>query len=144
MQNIQEDDLQHLQLFTEYGRLAALESDYEGTPFQKLVFLVRDWSYPYEAPYGAQGGEDLLERRLQVSDTQHEELQQLRLHIRSCFSSIECFLLPHPGLVVATSPNFDGRIDGELGVRLNFTWLHRRVQEEEKREKKGKGKKEEQ
>ena len=32
--NIQEDDLQHLQLFTEYGRLA-LEDSGE-TPFQKL------------------------------------------------------------------------------------------------------------
>ena len=32
--NIQEDDLQHLELFTEYGRLA-LEDSGE-TPFQKL------------------------------------------------------------------------------------------------------------
>ena len=51
--NIQEDDLQHLEMFTEYGRLA-LEDSGE-TPFQKLQFLVRDWSYPYEAPWGAEG-----------------------------------------------------------------------------------------
>ena len=36
--NIQEDDLQHLQLFTEYGRLAIEDSG--ETPFQKLMFLV--------------------------------------------------------------------------------------------------------
>jgi atlastin len=81
-QNIQEDDLQHLQvsdwpfhmtpciiynfwqLFTEYGRLAL--EDCGDKPFQKLQFLVRDWSYPYEAGYGAEGGKQILKKRLQV------------------------------------------------------------------------------
>ncbi len=106
--NIQEDDLQHLELFTEYGRLA-LEDSGE-TPFQKLQFLVRDWSYPYEAPWGADGGRDLVARRLEVSERQHPELQDLRRHIKNCFSSIEGFLLPHPGLKVSTDPAFDGRM----------------------------------
>ncbi|KAH8030233.1 hypothetical protein HPB51_006665 [Rhipicephalus microplus] len=97
-QNIQEDDLQHLQLFTEYGRLA--QQDMSEKPFQKLLFLVRDWSYPYDADYGANGGRAILEKRLQISDRQHQELQQLRKHIRSCFSEIGCFLMPHPGLKV--------------------------------------------
>ncbi|XP_055679839.1 atlastin isoform X2 [Lutzomyia longipalpis] len=107
-QNIQEDDLQHLQLFTEYGRLALADSG--KTPFQRLQFLVRDWSFPYEAPYGAEGGEMILKRRLEVSDKQHPELQSLRRHIKSCFSKIACFLMPHPGLTVATNPKFDGRL----------------------------------
>ncbi|XP_065167409.1 atlastin isoform X2 [Atheta coriaria] len=107
-QNIQEDDLQHLQLFTEYGRLALADSG--KIPFQRLQFLVRDWSYPYEADYGASGGKKILNKRLQVSDKQHPELQSLRNHIRSCFSEIACFLMPHPGLDVATSPSFDGRL----------------------------------
>jgi len=106
--NIQEDDLQHLELFTEYGRLA-LEDSGE-TPFQKLQFLVRDWSYPYEAQWGAQGGKDLVARRLEVSERQHPELQNLRRHIKNCFSSIEGFLMPHPGLRVSTDPAFDGRM----------------------------------
>ncbi|KAJ2938556.1 hypothetical protein O0L34_g13052 [Tuta absoluta] len=107
-QNIQEDDLQHLQLFTEYGRLALEDSG--RTPFQRLQFLVRDWSFPYEAAYGADGGRTILERRLKVSDKQHPELQSLRKHITSCFSEIACFLMPHPGLKVATNPHFDGRL----------------------------------
>ncbi|XP_047994039.1 atlastin [Leguminivora glycinivorella] len=108
-QNIQEDDLQHLQLFTEYGRLALEDSG--RTPFQRLQFLVRDWSFPYEAAYGAEGGNTILQRRLKVSDKQHPELQSLRKHITSCFSEIACFLLPHPGLRVATNPQFDGRLE---------------------------------
>ena len=85
--NIQEDDLQHLELFTEYGRLA-LEDNGE-KPFQKLQFLVRDWSYPYEAPWGAKGGAQIVSRRLEVNARQHAELQDLRKHIHSCFSHIE-------------------------------------------------------
>uniref|UniRef100_A0A8C2EUC3 Atlastin 3 n=1 Tax=Cyprinus carpio TaxID=7962 RepID=A0A8C2EUC3_CYPCA len=76
-QNIQEDDLQQLQLFTEYGRLAMDE-----------IFL----------------------KPFQVKQTQHEELQTVREHIHSCFTSISCFLLPHPGLKVATSPAFSGQL----------------------------------
>ncbi|KAM4591403.1 atlastin-2 isoform 1-T1 [Odontesthes bonariensis] len=118
-QNIQEDDLQHLQLFTEYGRLA-MEEIYS-KPFQSLMFLIRDWSYPYEHNYGLKGGNSFLERRLQVKPMQHEELQNVRKHIHSCFSSIGCFLLPHPGLKVATNPYFDGRlkdIDGDFKQEL--------------------------
>lgn len=107
--NIQEDDLQHLQLFTEYGRLA-LEDDAVSKPFQKLLFLVRDWSFPYEAQYGSKGGEVILKRRLAISDKQHPELQSLRKHIQSCFDDIACFLMPHPGLKVATNPEFNGRL----------------------------------
>lgn len=114
-QNIQEDDLQHLQLFTEYGRLAMEDSTER--PFQRLQFLVRDWSFPYEAEYGMSGGHKILERRLQISDKQHPELQQLRRHISSCFNNISCFLMPHPGLRVATNPNFDGRL---LDIEFDF------------------------
>ncbi|XP_060071840.1 atlastin-2-like [Ylistrum balloti] len=122
-QNIQEDDLQHLQLFTEYGRLALEANDNVSKPFQCLEFLVRDWSFPYEAPYGAVGGRKILERRLQVSDRQHPELQQLRLHIKSCFTSIGSFLMPHPGLGVATNPMFDGKlkdIEKDFKEQLNI------------------------
>lgn len=106
-QNIQEDDLQQLQLFTEYGRLALDEVFHK--PFQTLMFLVRDWSFPYEYPFGLQGGMKFLDKRLEVKSHQHEEIKNVRKHIHACFANVNCFLLPHPGLKVATSPNFDGR-----------------------------------
>uniref|UniRef100_H2Y8W4 GB1/RHD3-type G domain-containing protein n=1 Tax=Ciona savignyi TaxID=51511 RepID=H2Y8W4_CIOSA len=73
-----------LLLFTEYGRLAMEESSEK--PFQSLQFLVRDWSYPYEYEFGYEGGRKLLDKRLELTEQQHEELQRVRTHIRSCFS----------------------------------------------------------
>ncbi|KAM9832767.1 atlastin-3-like [Syngnathus typhle] len=108
-QNIQENDLQQLQLFTEYGRLALDEIRLK--PFQSLMFLIRDWSFPYEYTYGFKGGNEFLEKRLHVKEAQHEELQTVREHIHSCFTNISCFLLPHPGLRVATSPTFEGQLN---------------------------------
>uniref|UniRef100_A0A8B9LFT5 Atlastin GTPase 2 n=1 Tax=Astyanax mexicanus TaxID=7994 RepID=A0A8B9LFT5_ASTMX len=87
----------------------------------RLLFLIRDWCYPYEHDYGLAGGNRFLERRLQVKQNQHEELQNVRKHIHACFSNIGCFLLPHPGLKVATNPYFDGRlrdIDDEFTKEL--------------------------
>lgn len=106
--NLQEDDLQHLHLFTEYGKIA-LESTHE-TPFQQLTFLIRDWSFPYEHKYGYEGGQKLLDKRFEVNEKQHQELKELRLNLKKCFNTLNCYLMPHPGLRVCTSPEFDGKL----------------------------------
>lgn len=51
-----------------------------------------------------------MDKRLEVNEKQHPELQSLRKHIRASFDEIQCFLLPHPGLDVATSPVFKGEL----------------------------------
>ena len=82
--------LQHLQLFTEYGRMALRQT---GTkPFQKLQFLVfssspdnplkicvkvRDWHYPHDAPFGGEGGELVLQRLLAADEDQPLEVVHL-------------------------------------------------------------------
>ncbi|XP_064456874.1 atlastin-1-like [Ornithodoros turicata] len=104
-QNLQENHLQFLQFFTEYGRLAAENTSEK--PFQKLMFLVRDWSYLRDAAYGAEGGAIVLDKWLKVSEQQHEDVRQIREHIRSCFPQMDSFLMPHPGDKVATSDKFD-------------------------------------
>jgi len=119
--NIQEDDLQHLHYFTEYGRLA-LDSDSDA-PFQKLFFLVRDWQYPYEREYGADGGKALLDYNLEIEENQHPELKNLRKNISNCFSEMSCFLLPHPGRDVATKPSFTGQLANIDPEFLDFVRL---------------------
>jgi atlastin len=101
-QNIQEDDLQHLQLFAEYGRLVAEASGGE-KPFQKLVFLIRDWMWSQEHEYGEFGGQELINQRLSLYEGQSREHESLREHIDSCFQQIKCFLMPFPGMKVATN-----------------------------------------
>lgn len=38
---------------------------------QSMIFLVRDWSFPYEFPYGQEGGIKFLEKRLKVRPLAH-------------------------------------------------------------------------
>ncbi|KAK3848954.1 hypothetical protein Pcinc_044274 [Petrolisthes cinctipes] len=76
MNNIQEDDLMNLQLFTSYGKLAQEDCD-TAHPFQRLHFLVRDWGFPFEVPYGHQGGQKLLDEILMVTEKQHPAHQEV-------------------------------------------------------------------
>lgn len=40
----------------------------------------------------------------------HAENASLRSHIKSCFSDLRCYLMPHPGMKVAGDRTFDGRL----------------------------------
>ena len=51
------------------GGDAAVATCFVGISVQTLQFLVRDWSHPYVYPYGAIGGQMLLEHRIQVRET---------------------------------------------------------------------------
>lgn len=97
MQNVQEDDLQHLQLFTEYGRLVMQQTD--DIPFQNLLFIVRDW--PYAQQYSFGNGQDFIDKKLTSNEKQTAEMRQLRDQIRQSFDKVGAFLLPHPGFVVS-------------------------------------------
>jgi hypothetical protein len=45
-----------------------------------------------------------------IKDRGLGDLQSTREQIARCFSTVDCFLLPHPGLAV-TKKNFDGSLD---------------------------------
>jgi len=109
MHVIREDHLQHLQLFTEYGRLALKQTG--STPFQKLQFLVRDWHYPHDAAFGWEGGKVVLDRLMEYGEHQPLELKSLRSHIVSSFTDIDCYLFPYPGPTVAEDPSFSGNTE---------------------------------
>ena len=81
--NLQSDNLQHLQLFTEFGRQAMSEEISDRPPFQNLLFLIRDWNL--DDTDGYEGGAALLKKRLEITPKMNEEKRELRQHINSCF-----------------------------------------------------------
>lgn len=107
MGNIKEDDLQHLELFTEYGRLALEQTNEK--PFENLLFIVRDWPFAVETNYGW-NGQKIVEEIFAGNEEQTPEMRQLRDRIKSSFEKIEAFLMPHPGFAVAHGKNFAGEM----------------------------------
>lgn len=100
MQNIQENDLENLTYFTEYGRLAMEQTKEE--PFQNLLFLVRNWPNAHELNYGY--APEYIEQNLTMTINK----QQLREQIKSSFQKMSAFLMPHPGSAVAHGQNSNG------------------------------------
>lgn len=107
MQDIQEADLQHLELFAGLGRLTAQNK--VSKPFQRLIFLVRDWYH--NDRFGFDGGRDYIKSHvMNTQPGQQREHHTLRENLRSCFEDIDCFLMPNPGNNVTTNPHFNGEL----------------------------------
>lgn len=107
MRQININDLQNLQLFTDYAQLAA--NGNSETPFQHLIIIVRDWPYADEIDYGFIG-QKLIDETLAEKDEQTPEMRQLRKILKLSFSKISSFLLPHPGQIVAQERRFTGNL----------------------------------
>jgi len=148
---IQEDHLQQLALFTEYGRMAVAaqqqsscspaaaaaaaknngasaettaardaassSSSSDGAkaatpepPFQRLEFLVRDWT-EFDESMSDDAMEEAMATYLDevLASRAADDLEFTREQIRSCFRTISCRMLPHPGLAV-TKLRYDGAV----------------------------------
>jgi atlastin len=90
--------------------------------FQKLLFLIRDWQIPYQKEYGYEGGEKLLQEVLNTENSQSQDVISLKKNIKKSFKKIECCLLPHPGMTVATSETFKGDIEGNTVMMRPFEY----------------------
>ncbi|XP_018010449.1 atlastin-2 [Hyalella azteca] len=111
MNNIKEDDLMNLQTFCTFGTMAQNSINQNSCAFQKLLFLVRDWNFPKQYPYGHQSGKTVLDRILTVNEDQEPAHQQLREDLRQSFEDLECYLMPHIGMRAIRDEDFDGRLN---------------------------------
>jgi len=110
--NIREDNLQHLALFSEYGRNAVVKSSNgDRKPFQKMEFLVRDWQN-FDDEEDIEGCETEMKKYLAdviANPTDANDLSDTRDQINICFEDVSCFLMPHPGKAV-TKKSYSGDI----------------------------------
>jgi len=123
---IQEDNLEQLALFSEYGRLAMQnhnkdnEEEQVNKPFQLIEFLVRDWqNFEDDEDIDACEGEmdTYLDQVLAERDA--SDLKQTRQQIFSCFDKIRCYLMTHPGFSV-TKKKYDGKVTDVHPIFIQF------------------------
>lgn len=135
---IQEDNLQQLALFSEYARMAvgadeaqaasadaaeSIEVGEKGAvtkctdapkPFQQIEFLVRDWQHfdedEDEENYDAMEKSMATYLETVIAERDAKDLQDTREQILSCFETISCFGLSHPGATV-TKKKYAGDVN---------------------------------
>lgn len=105
---IDEKDLQYLDFIIGYGQLLKSPENSADKPLDHLVFLMRDWEHSRQYQYGFEGGSKYLEEKvLAITDYQLAGMRKMRENLKTTFSKIECFLMPHPGKNIVKS-EFDG------------------------------------
>jgi atlastin len=140
---IQEDNLQQLALFSEYGRMAleaeakTHEKEEDGgeskekkgkEPFQKIEFLVRDWqNFDTEDESDVASMEAEMASYLDhvLAERAASDLKETREQIHSCFEEVSCFMMTHPGFAVIKN-----KYEGDVNKieRLFLTLLDRYCQ----------------
>ncbi len=87
----------------------SLQDNGAAKPFQNLLFLIRNWANEEEFSFGYEGGKNYLEEAVfKIKPNQHENMKELRKIIKDSFETIKCFLMPHPGFIVAGKEAFNG------------------------------------
>ena len=110
---IQEDNLEHLALFSEYARIAFDDEENKNSkPFQQMDMLIRDWQNfsdvnDKEKTYQEQ---EKYKKQIMSANGKGENLVKTRQQINQCYENISCSMLPHPGFDV-TEHNYNGEIN---------------------------------
>jgi atlastin len=109
-EKVSEETLQFLRYFAGFARLA--DKDNNDEPFQKLIFLIRDfqmtdYEYGYYDDKSSIDGKNFKKDYLEVRKDQPKEVQDTHESILYTFDDVGCYLMPHPGAQVARHSNSD-------------------------------------
>ncbi|KAF6210014.1 hypothetical protein GE061_015769 [Apolygus lucorum] len=117
MSCITEQSLENLEYFSAYGQLIAPTSS-EVSPYQDILFLVRDFKYGENYGFGLRGGERYLTDQFDCFTTFQllswneiryiEQHIEVRKNIEKYFNNKFCCCLPDPGRIVSETTKFNG------------------------------------
>ena len=106
-ENIGDEDLKFLQPIMKYANYASKEMEDENQKsLQNFLFLIRYWRSPDVFNFGQDGGVKYLESVLETDE--EDNLKKTKTVIKKSFEKLDCFLMPTPGIKVATTSAFDG------------------------------------
>lgn len=96
---LQEDQLEYLEMATNLAKIIVKkQKTTDWKPFQRLLFLFRDWA-DETIGYGYEGGLKYLDDEVLAvfDDVKSTKGSVIRQNIRGSFDEISCFLLDNPG-----------------------------------------------
>lgn len=105
-----------MELFSEYARLSNLELNDVDKPFQRLIFLIRDWQNYNDSANLKVCNKEINDYKTLIFSKKkfeyQETLNNTRENIKSCFENIDIFAIPHPG---------DTKLENLATVNYDFT-----------------------
>ena len=108
---IQEDQLEHLALFSEYAMVVNKYYKNNYTPLQDLHILIRDWQFEDI------NGDGYLKEIL--VEKKNSQMNETRDFIDKSYSSKKCTLLPHPGFSVYKENFKIEQLEPEFNQKVN-------------------------
>lgn len=102
MHQLQADDLENLEFFTEFVKTVKRCSDITADGRSRIMLLIRDWGCPEEFSYGDEGGSRYVDMQLEIEENQPEQQKKIRRTLKEGVLDLTGYLLPYPGKAVAT------------------------------------------
>lgn len=91
-----ERQIEYLDMATRLTKVISESGNNVKKPFQKLIFLFRDWTDD-EIGYGFNGGEIYIKEFLSTNNLREGKAKSVRQNIPASFEKLQCFLLNYPG-----------------------------------------------
>ncbi|XP_064463474.1 atlastin-3-like [Ornithodoros turicata] len=113
MKNLNQSIVENLQFCANYAsmikNMEGRENDQSNQAFQKLLFLVRDWDFADDIPYGLDVDRKVVHEWLHFDEEVDAKVNEMRANVTANITDMDCFLMPYPGKKLR-SASFDGRV----------------------------------
>ncbi|KAL7014869.1 hypothetical protein ACKWTF_016158 [Chironomus riparius] len=113
---IQEDQLQYLQYAIEFANFSFSQNESSREKnFQRLIFLLRNWTNDDDYAFGIDGGAKYLKYFLESNPDGEDKLRSSCQDISDAFEILSCCLLPPPGDRIRIQRKYETVYNGNWG-----------------------------